>query len=375
MPNEQNQPGEYDAVLGGQNSTPVDAAVLGGITGVKSRLASPAVEVRIAALSEALQYGEAGLDLLLQGLNDKSLQVKFAVYNLLKDRDESKIKWQLNNFFYTFNFDVITVDHYSGNENSRCVKSAQVFNEDLGDKLALQMVYIPGGKFEMGASHLGSEQKPSHQVTIQPVFMAEYTVNQAQWERVMKSNPSHFKGAKRPVEQVSWDEAIEFCDRLTQKTGNSYRLPSEAEWEYACRAGTNTDFYFGSTITTDLVNTSFDVPYTSSFPAFEGLDTDYAFIHRSNQTTNNGKFYPNSFGLYDMHGNVWEWCSDCYHSNYNGAPSDGSSWEIGGSENQRMLRGGSWDSDSSKCSSLYRYSLSRDSRRNDIGFRVVIDLV
>jgi formylglycine-generating enzyme required for sulfatase activity len=374
MPNEQNQPREYDAVLGGQNSTPVDAAVLGGIAGVKSRLASPAVEVRIAALSEALQYGEAGLDLLLQGLNDKSLQVKFAVYNLLKDRDESKIKWQLNNFFYSFNFDVITVDHYSGNENSRCVKSAQVFTEDLGNKLTLQMVYIPGGTFEMGDSRESSAQ-PIHQVTIKPFFMGEYTVTQEQWKQIMKSDPSGGKGAKRPVEQISWNEAVEFCDRLTQKTGNSYRLPSEAEWEYACRAGTNRNFYFGSTITTELVNTSFDVPYTSSFPAYEGLDTDYSFIHRSNQTTNSGKFYPNSFGLYDMHGNVWEWCSDPYHSNYNGAPSDGSFWEIGGSENQRMLRGGSWDSDSSKCSSSYRYYLSQDSRRKDIGFRVVIDLV
>ena len=152
MPNEQDRPGEYDAVLGGQNSTPVDAAVLGGIAGVKSRLASPAIEVRIAALSEALKYGEAGLDLLLQGLNDKSLQVKFAVDNLLKYRDESKIKWHLNIFFYIFNFDVITVDKY-GTEKSRCVKSAQVFTEDLGNTLALQMVYIPGGKFEM-VSHI-----------------------------------------------------------------------------------------------------------------------------------------------------------------------------------------------------------------------------
>lgn len=373
MPNEQNQPGEYDAILGGQNLIPKDAAVLGGVAGVKSRLASPIVEVRIAALSEALEYGEVGLDLLLQGLNDKSLQVKFAVYNLLKDRDESNIKWQLNNFFYSFNFDVITADNH-GRENSRCVKSAKVFTEDLGNKIALQMVYIPGGTFQMGDREKSSAQ-PIHQVTIKPFFMGEYTVTQEQWKQIMKSDPSGWTGAKRPVEQVSWNEAVEFCDRLTQKTGNIYRLPSEAEWEYACRAGTTTSFYFGQKITKDLVNTTFEYSYTPSYPAYDDLDRDYVSRDSRMCTTGVGQFLPNAFGLYDMHGNVWEWCSDCYHSNYNGAPSDGSSWEIGGEENRRMLRGGSFDSTDYACRSMSHMSKLQTDRSCEVGFRVVIGLV
>ena len=255
MPNEQNQPREYDAVKGGQNSTPVGAAVLGGIAGVKSRLASPAIEVRIAALSQALKYGEAGLDLIiLQGLEDKSLQVKIAAYNLLKCQTKFKVKQKLNDFFYSFKFEVITVDS-QGKENSRRVKSANFFTEDLGDGTALDMVYIPGDPFRMGCSYSHSAQ-PQHPVRIQPFFMGKYTVTQEQWKKVME-NTSYFKADKRPIEQVSWNESVEFCDRLTKRTGNSYRLPSEAEWEYACRAGTITDFYFGDRITHDLVNTSF----------------------------------------------------------------------------------------------------------------------
>jgi formylglycine-generating enzyme required for sulfatase activity len=375
MPNEQNQPGEYDAVLGGQNLIPRYAAVLGGIAGVKSRLASPIVEVRIAALSQALKYGENGLDLIiLQGLEDKSLQVKIAAYNLLKCQTEFKVKPKLNDFFYRFKFEVIRVDN-QGIAKSRGVKSAHFFTEDLGDGTAIDMVYIPGGTFQMGCSHNSSAQ-PQHPVRIQPFFMGKYTVTQEQWKKVME-NTSYFKADKRPIEQVSWNESVEFCDRLTKRTGNSYRLPSEAEWEYACRAGTITNLSFGDQITHDLVNTSFgDCEDIFIYRSIGCCDPYYWHFKDSREhTLDVGQFYPNAFGLFDMHGNVWEWCSDPYHSNYNGAPSDGSSWEIGGSENQRMLRGGSWKSDSSECSSSYRYYLSRDSRRNDIGFRVVVGLV
>ena len=411
MPSEQNQPGEYDAVLGGQNSTPVNAAVLGGIAGVKSRLASPIVEVRIAALSQALKYGENGLDLIiLQGLEDKSLQVKIAAYNLLKCQSEFKVKPKLNDFFYRFKFEVIRVDN-QGIAKSHRVNSAHFFTEDLGDGTAIEMVYIPGGTFQMGGTFRMSDkfpwndgygntfyipsytlssvdecsmydyedlQKPLNQVTIQPFFMGKYTVTKELWKKVME-NASYFKPDKRPAEQVSWDEAVEFCDRLTKKTGNSYRLPSEAEWEYACRAGTRAAFYFGDQITHDLVNTNFGDYTDIQFYIRNFIDSYYPYYYPFQDYRGHildvGQFYPNAFGLFDMHGNVWEWCSDCYHSNYNGAPSDGSSWEIGGSEDRRMLRGGSWKSYRFQCSSLYRHSLSRDSRRNDIGFRVVIGLV
>ncbi|MEG5064708.1 formylglycine-generating enzyme family protein, partial [Microcoleus sp. B3-A4] len=257
MSDNQNEPREYDAVLGGQSSIPVNAAVLGGIPGVKSRLASPAVEVRIAALSEAVKYGEAGLDLIIGGLQDESMQVKFVAYSLLKDRNEGKIKQHLQNYSPVFEFDVITVDAY-GKENSRSKSFACFFPEDLGDGIVLEMVYIPGGTFMMGSSNSEEgrrdSQSPQHQVTVPAFFAGKYPITQAQWQAVMGKNRSGFKGEKRPVENLWWDEAIEFCGKLSQQTGKKYRLLSEAEWEYACRAGTTTPFHFGERITPELAN-------------------------------------------------------------------------------------------------------------------------
>ncbi len=194
MPNEPNQPREYDAVLGSQNSTPIDAAVLGGIAGVKSRLASPAIEVRIAGLSQALKYGENGLDLIfLQGLEDKSPKVKFAAYNLLKAQAEFKAKLKLNDFFYSFKFEVIRVDK-QGIAISRRVKSAQSFIEDLGDSTAIDMVYIPGDTFQMGGSD--DSRSVQRRVTIEPFFMGKYTVTQEQWKKVMEKGSYYFQGGK-----------------------------------------------------------------------------------------------------------------------------------------------------------------------------------
>ena len=361
MPNEQNQPGEYDAVKGGQNSTPVNAAVLGGIAGVKSRLASPAIEVRIAALSQALKYGEAGLDLIIGALRDESMEVKVAAYSLLKDRDDLKIKLQLQDYLPTFEFDVITVDSH-GRENSRTKSFARFFPEDLGNGIVLEMVHIPGGSFQMGSSESLWEY-PVHQVTVQPFYLGKYPITQEQYQAVMGNNPAYFKGAKRPVEQVNWNDTVEFCQKLSQKTGKTYRLPSEAEWEYACRAGTSTPFYFGDTITPDLVNYNGNYPYDG---APEGLYRE--------QTTDVGSFPPNSFGLYDMHGNVLEWCNDKWHFNYYwGAPTDGSSWKTG-KDNNPVQRGGSWFFDAFSCRSADR-SISADVRWNNTGFRVAVALI
>ena len=165
MSDNQNQPREYDAVRGGQNSIPVNAAVLGGIPGVKSRLASPIVEVRIAALSEALKYGEAGLDVIMQALREESMQVKLAAYSLLKDRDDLKIKPQFQDYLPTFEFDVITVDA-EGKENSRRKSFAHYFPEDVGNGVVLEMVYIPGGTFMMGSpeTERGRKDKESPQL-------------------------------------------------------------------------------------------------------------------------------------------------------------------------------------------------------------------
>lgn len=222
-------------------------------------------------------------------------------------------------------------------------------------------------------------ESPQHPVTIQPFFMGKFSVTQSQWKAVaalpkvnidLNPDPSHFKGVNLPVEQVSWDDAIEFCARLSKKTEKTYRLPSEAEWEYACRAGTTTPFYFGETITTDLGN-------------YRGTDWDYqGTVYPGNyaqgpkgeyreQTTDVGKFPANPFGLFDMHGNIWEWCQDEWHENYNGAPKDGSAWLID-NDNYRLLRGGSWDFDPWFCRSAVRNYGARDLRVNAVGFRVVV---
>ena len=270
MSDHQNEPRKYDAVLGGQNSIPVNAAVLGGIPGVKSRLASAAVEARIAALSEALKYGEAGLDLIIGALQDELMQVKFAAYSLLKDRNEEKIKQHLRNYSDTFEFDVITVDA-TGKEKSDSNSFSFFFAEYLGYGSVLEMVYIPGGTFMMGspATEAGRSipESPQHQVKVSAFYTGKYPITQAQWQAVMGCDNHPWRssfGQNRPVDNVSWDAAIQFCDQLSQITGITYRLLSEAEWEYACRARTTTPFHFGEIITSELVNYNGNYPYANA---------------------------------------------------------------------------------------------------------------
>jgi formylglycine-generating enzyme required for sulfatase activity len=368
MSENKNEPREYDAVRGGQNSIPVNAAVLGGIPGVKSRLASPIIEVRIAALSEALKYGEAGLDVIIQALHDESMQVKLAAYSLLKDRDDLKIKPQFHDYLPKFEFEVITVDA-EGTENSRRKSFAHYFPEDLGNGVVLDMVYIPGGTFMMGspATEAGRSEteSPQHQVTVSAFYAGKYPITQAQYEVVMGYHPSRFMGKKLPVETVTWNKAVEFCQKLSEKTGKIYRLLSEAEWEYACRAGTTTPFYFGNTITTDLANYDGYSPYGA---APKGRSRG--------RTMDVGSFGPNAFGLYDMHGQVWEWCSDKCHHNYDGAPTDGSSWESETTYEIRVLRGGWWDYYAVYCRAASRKSCSAGFALsyNGCGFRVAVAL-
>ena len=262
-----------------------------------------------------------------------------------------------------FNFETVTVDARGNKTNSQS-RQAQFFSEDLGGGAILEMISMTGGSFVMGSpdpkAGRSKDEGPQHNVTVAPFFMGKYEVMQEQWEAVMGNNPSNFKDAKRPVENVTWYDAVAFCQKLTQKTGKKYRLPSEAEWEYACRAGTKTPFYFGETITPDLVNYDGNNPYGA---APKG-------IYRE-KTTDVGSFPPNAFGLYDMHGNVWEWCSDHYHPNYNGAPTDGSSWETDG-ENNRVLRGGSWFNSPVYCRTAVRYWYSAGYSNYNIGFRVAL---
>ncbi|MEH2398862.1 caspase, EACC1-associated type [Nostoc sp.] len=282
-----------------------------------------------------------------------------------------------------FEFDLVTVN-VQGQPINSSKGGAEFFTENLGNGVVLEMVAITDGKFLMGSLESEPErynsESPQHPVTIQPFFMGKFPVTQSQWAAVatlpkvnigLNPDPSYFKGVNRPVEQVSWDDAIEFCARLSKKTEKTYRLPSEAEWEYACRAGTTTPFYFGETITTDLAN-------------YRGTDWDYhGTVYPGNyvqgpkgeyreQTTDVGKFPANPFGLFDMHGNIWEWCQDEWHENYNGAPKDGSAWLVDNDSQNWLLRGGSWGNNPRYCRSAARNFYARDDRYNNVGFRVVV---
>ena len=228
-------------------------------------------------------------------------------------------------------------------------ESGEDYTEELGNAITLDMVAIPGGTFIMGSPEGEgyNHEKPQHEVTVQPFFMGKYPITQAQYQEVMGENPSDFKVDERPVECVSWDNAVKFCQRLSKQTGTEYRLPSEAEWEYACRAGTTTKYYFGDDITSDLANYDGNV----------------------GETTSVGQYSPNAFGLYDMHGNVWEWCQDNWHDNYKGAPKDGSAW-VDRASSMKVMRSGSWLNRPRLCRSAYRVRISPDVRFDFIGFRV-----
>jgi eukaryotic-like serine/threonine-protein kinase len=242
------------------------------------------------------------------------------------------------------------------------------FKENLGNGVSLNMVTIPAGKFMMGQTvyteNLATEL-PQHQVTVTDFYMSSIMVTQAQWQTIMGSNPSFFTGdSKLPVDSVNWLEAMDFCQKLSRKTGHTYRLPSEAEWEYACRAGTTTPFAFGETITPAIVN------YDGNYP--------YAYADKGEyrqRTTTGGSFPANPFGLYDMHGNLWEWCLDEWVNNYNDASADGiargdiNSYHI--TKKLRLLRGGSWQVKAIGCGSANRSTSPAFFRSNLIGFRVV----
>ncbi|MBF2003194.1 MAG: SUMF1/EgtB/PvdO family nonheme iron enzyme [Synechococcales cyanobacterium M58_A2018_015] len=262
----------------------------------------------------------------------------------------------------SFQFETVTVNE-RGEEIDRRSGQAQFFAEDLGNGITLEMVEIPGGTFTMGSPadepRREEDESPQHEVTVPRFFMGKFPVTQAQYEAMMGLNPALFQGANRPVETVSWNEAVEFCEKLSQQTGRTYRLPSEAEWEYACRAGTQTPFYFGETLTGELAN------YTATSTYASEPQGEYR-----NQTTEVGIFPPNAFGLYDMHGNVWEWCLDHWHNSYEGAPGDGSAW-LDDKGDLRVLRGGSWFVRPWFCRSADRLQSDPVVRIFDLGFRVV----
>ncbi len=256
------------------------------------------------------------------------------------------------------------------------------FIEDFGNGIKLSLVEIPGGTFQMGSTSSAAQEaledakrysknaksdwfaweQPQHQVSVGAFAMGKYEVTQAQWQAIMGSNPSNFKGAELPVEQVSWEDAQEFCRKLSAKTGRKYRLPTEAEWEYAARAGTTTAFAFGETISPQLVNYDGNYPYKQ---AAKGSFQD--------KTVAVGSLgIANGFGLYDMHGNVWEWCEDVWHESYKSAPSDGSAWLSDGDASYRVIRGGSWVDSGWYCHIANRGRHASSVRHGNGGFRVVV---
>ncbi len=293
-----------------------------------------------------------------------------------------------------FNFEIVRVNA-KGEQIRKESKQSQYFREDLGNGITLEMVAIPGGTFTMGTEDEEIErlvkkfnweglrsERPKREVNVPPFFIGKYPITQEQWRAIasrtdlkvdpsaplrvnLDLNPAYFKDRpdsdRRPVEQVNWYDAIEFCARLSKLTGREYRLPSEAEWEYACRAGTTTPFYFGETITGELANYRASETYAGE-----------AKGESREETTPVGQFPPNAFGLYDMHGNVWEWCADTWHDNYDGAPTDGSVWTENGDDNCSLPRGGSWYYNPGNCRSAYRsYNNRRGNDSNSNGFRVV----
>ncbi len=230
---------------------------------------------------------------------------------------------------------------------------------DIGDGVEIECVFIPAGEFLMGSPNTetqrGSDEGPQHRVWIStPFYMGKYEVTQAQWQAIMRKNPSTFKGEDTlPVESVSWEDCQKFCRWLSARVGQTVRLPTEAEWEYACRAGSPTKFYFGD--------------------RYSDLD-DYAWYSKNSgkKTHPVGRKKPNAFGLYDLHGNVWEWCEDVWHDHYRGAPTDGSAWTKGGNSARRIVRGGSWEYGPADCRAAYRNGSSTRCHECGSGLRVVV---
>jgi formylglycine-generating enzyme required for sulfatase activity len=263
------------------------------------------------------------------------------------------------------------------------------YREELGPGVALTMVQIPAGSFLMGSPANEPErldrEGPQHDVHLGAFFLAQTPITQAQWRHVaqwkpaaggpawqleLDPDPSRFKGdpqgdalkkGQRPVERVSWLEAMEFCRRLSQRTGRTYALPSESQWEYACRAGSTTPFHVGATLTPELAN------YDGNYTYGDGPKGTYR-----EQTTDVASFPANAWGLHDLHGNVWEWCADHWHDSYDFAPGDDQPWLIPAAADDapRLLRGGSWGHGPGYCRSAYRDNLHPADRGSNVGFRV-----
>jgi len=310
----------------------------------------------------------------------KWLSVQRKIYPVFPTNVESSV----------FDFEVVTIDAF-GKLISRESSKANFFPERLWNGSILEMVAIPGNRFLRGSpdkkideGHADKDETPQRWVAVKPFFMSKYPITQAQWKAIsqqpkveheLKLNPAGFAGDDRPVENVFWQDAQEFCQRLSKYTRRTYRLPTEAEWEYACRARTTTPFHFGETMTSQYAN----------YDAREVFNSEQPGSIRGETTSAGGFHVANAFGLFDMHGNVWEWCADHWHDNYQGAPNDGRAWLFDEETGKHLLRGGAWNSIGWDCRSAYRtyWQNLRDEGKekgveldkNSVGFRVVCSAV
>jgi uncharacterized protein (TIGR02996 family) len=236
----------------------------------------------------------------------------------------------------------------------------------LAKGVAMTFAWIAPGTFLMGSPMEEPERwenETLHEVTLtQGFYLGIHAVTQAQWQALMGNNPSQFKGKNRPVEGVSWEDCQAFCTKLSEREGKRYGLSSEAEWEYACRAGTTTPFHFGETISTDQAN------YDGNYPYNKGTKGEYR-----ERTMSVDSFPPNAWGLFGMHGNVWEWCQDEYRY-YEDINIEGILDTKNRDEAARVLRGGSWGGDAGFCRAASRYRLAPGYRNYNFGFRVAFRL-
>jgi formylglycine-generating enzyme required for sulfatase activity len=236
--------------------------------------------------------------------------------------------------------------------------------------VVVELLPIPPGEFRMGSDNELFSETPAHTVRLHSDFLlGKYPITQAQWQVVMGSNPSAFRESPdHPVDNVSWDQALDFCHQLSALSGRRVRLPSEAEWEYACRAGTTSEFYFGPW---GPFRDDSEIPSEVQMALSEHAWFD---LNSADHTYPVGLKRPNLWGLHDMLGNVWEWCADVWHSDYVGAPQDGSPRvEGGGRQPRRCLRGGAWDMNAFRCRSPYRSYDHRELATNRFGVRVAVD--
>jgi formylglycine-generating enzyme required for sulfatase activity len=266
-------------------------------------------------------------------------------------------------------FTLLCLASAAGPTSKPADKAPSTLTLDIGKGQKLDLVLIPAGTFTMGSpdseTDRDASEGPQHEVKIAHAFyMGKYTVTQAQYQAVTGYNQSQFKdGDNYPEESVSWTDAQNFCTELSKRTGKKVRLPTEAEWEYAARAGTKTVFSVGDDLSSKQANFNGREPYGKG-----------AKGEHKDKTTPVGSYPANPFGLYDMMGNVSQWCQDVFHDSYTNAPTDGSAWETGGDPEIRVYRGGAYDNDGSNCRSAIRYAAERKENRNShIGFRVVVE--